>query len=70
MAEEIVEEYRSSLSDLTFNSKPLISMLTMLAEDNAQYATEIVQVIEAHIQKVYLFTIHLLGNFSDEVKCL
>ena len=55
MAEEAVEEYKSSLSDLTFNSKPLINMLTMLAEDNAQYAKKIVQVIEAHLQKVSFY---------------
>ena len=52
MAEEAVEEYRSSLEDLTFNSKPLINMLTMLAEENAQHAFQIVQVIENRIAKV------------------
>lgn len=51
-AEEVVEEYRSSLTDLTINSKPLISMLTMLAEDHSQYAQHIVQLIEQHLQKV------------------
>ncbi|CAE1234846.1 PCF11 [Acanthosepion pharaonis] len=51
-AEEVVEEYRSSLADLTINSKPLISMLTMLAEDHSQYAQHIVQLIEQHLQKV------------------
>ncbi|XP_064636010.1 uncharacterized protein LOC135493085 [Lineus longissimus] len=51
MADEAVEEYKSSLSDLTFNSKPLINMLTMLADDSRQHAAQIVQVIEAHIQK-------------------
>ncbi|XP_067663698.1 uncharacterized protein [Haliotis asinina] len=52
MAEDIVESYRSSLQDLTFNSKPLINMLTMLAEDHEQYAPQIVQVIEQHIEQV------------------
>ncbi|XP_013419945.1 pre-mRNA cleavage complex 2 protein Pcf11 isoform X2 [Lingula anatina] len=52
MATEAVEEYRSSLADLNCNSKPLINMLTMLAEDHKQYAPQIVQVIEAHLQKV------------------
>lgn len=55
-AEEVVEEYRSSLADLTINSKPLISMLTMLAEDHSQYAQHIVQLIEQHLQKVLLYT--------------
>jgi len=52
MAEEAVDDFRSSLADLTFNSKPLINMLTMLAEENAQYAEQIVRVIEEHIVQV------------------
>ena len=53
MAEEAVEDYKSSLSDLTFNSKPLINMLTMLAEENTQYAANIAHVIEERLLKVF-----------------
>lgn len=53
LAEEVVGEYRKALVDLNVNSKPLISMLTMLADDHEQHAPEIVKVIEAHINKVY-----------------
>jgi len=52
MADEAVDDFRSSLADLTFNSKPLINMLTMLAEENAQHAEQIVGVIEEHIKQV------------------
>ncbi|XP_054706727.1 uncharacterized protein LOC129216537 [Uloborus diversus] len=52
MAEAVVEEYRSSLSELSFNSKPHINMLTMLAEDNVQHADQIVETIVAHINAV------------------
>ena len=52
MANEAAEDFKSSLGDLTFNSKPLINMLTMLAEENVQFAEEIVNVIEEHIHKV------------------
>ena len=52
MADDPVDDFRSSLADLTFNSKPLINMLTMLAEENAQYAEQIVRVIEEHIRQV------------------
>lgn len=52
MDEAVCEEYKASLQDLTFNSKPLINMLTMLAEDNSPYAAQVVRVIEAHLQKV------------------
>lgn len=51
-AKEIEEEYTSSLSDLTINSKPLINMLTMLADDNVEHASAIVHAVEKHLQKV------------------
>ncbi|XP_063698350.1 uncharacterized protein LOC134829266 [Culicoides brevitarsis] len=51
-AQEVSAEYLSSLTDLTVNSKPLISMLTMLAEENIEYASVIVDTIERHIVTV------------------
>ncbi|XP_043927937.1 pre-mRNA cleavage complex 2 protein Pcf11 [Protopterus annectens] len=44
-------EYQSSLEDLTFNSKPHINMLTILAEENLQFYKDIVSLIEAQIAK-------------------
>ena len=52
--EIIGEEYASSLADLTVNSKPLINMLTMLAEENVDSAAVIVKVIEKHLAQVYI----------------
>ena len=52
---EIVEEYTSSLRELTTNSKPHINMLTILAEDYIEYASAIVEAVEAHLQKVNIF---------------
>ncbi|KAF2885051.1 hypothetical protein ILUMI_21106 [Ignelater luminosus] len=49
---EIKEEYTSSLADLTFNSKPLISVLTMLAEEYIAQAKDIVEAIETHLSRV------------------
>lgn len=49
---EIEEEYLSSLMDLNVNSKPLINMLTMLAEDNLEYGHVIVKAVEKHLAKV------------------
>ena len=60
MEEEVIQEYCSSLEELTANSKPLINMLTMLAEDNEKYAPEIVKVIETHLQQVYLILFMIL----------
>lgn len=49
---EVSEAYMSSLTDLTVNSKPLITMLTMLADENIEYAAVIVDTIEKHIIEV------------------
>ncbi|KAM3934511.1 pre-mRNA cleavage complex 2 protein Pcf11 isoform 2-T2 [Leptodactylus fuscus] len=50
--EDACRDYQSSLEDLTFNSKPHINMLTILAEENVQFARDIVTLIEAQIAKV------------------
>jgi pre-mRNA cleavage complex 2 protein Pcf11 len=52
IAEEVAEEYASSLSELTVNSKRLINLLTMLADENIMHAPIIVQAVEKHLQKV------------------
>lgn len=51
--EEIENEYLSSLVDLNVNSKPLINMLTMLADDNIDNAHVIVRAVEKHLAKVF-----------------
>lgn len=51
----IREEYMSSLADLEQNSKPMIDMLTMLAEDHRQHAQIIVDAIKQRISQVLLF---------------
>ncbi|KAM3958336.1 uncharacterized protein ACR2FA_007662 [Aphomia sociella] len=53
MSKEIAEEYASSLADLTVNSKPLINMLTILAEENIEHAGVIVETVEKHLEKVH-----------------
>lgn len=52
MSKEVAEEYASSLADLTVNSKPLINMLTILAEENIDHAGVIVETVEKHLEKV------------------
>lgn len=49
MGEDIVAKYSSQLADLKINSKPLINLLTMMAEDFLRHAPAIVQVIEKHL---------------------
>lgn len=63
-ASEIEKEYLSSLSDLNVNSKPLINMLTILAEENIEHGQVIVNAIEKHINKVTnIFFIYLQKFF-------
>ncbi|XP_035773980.1 uncharacterized protein LOC118456936 isoform X2 [Anopheles albimanus] len=51
-SQEIEKEYLSSLADLNVNSKPLINMLTILAEENVEYAPVIVKSVENHLAQV------------------
>ena len=51
---EVAEEYLSSLVDLNVNSKPLINMLTILAEENIEHGQVIVDAVEQHISKVLI----------------
>ena len=54
-SEEIASEYSSSLADLNVNSKPLINMLTILADENLDHAHVIVKTIETHLAKVKIY---------------
>ncbi|KRF79499.1 uncharacterized protein Dvir_GJ21559, isoform C [Drosophila virilis] len=71
-ARRIGEEYLSSLTDLNCNSKPLINMLTMLAEENINYAHVIVRVVEYHISQVppefKLPILYLIDSIIKNVK--
>lgn len=54
--DSVLEEYRSSLAELTFNSKPLINMLTVLAEENFGHSADIVRIIENQLYQVCFAT--------------
>lgn len=67
--EDACREYQSSLEDLTFNSKPHINMLTILAEENLNFAKDIVAIIEAQISKVFII-IALLHFQTIDAVCM
>ncbi|KAM7217765.1 hypothetical protein V8F06_006899 [Rhypophila decipiens] len=52
MADEVAEDYRQALEDLSINSRLEISTLTNIARENADFGHAIADVLEKHIKKV------------------
>ena len=52
---EVLENYVTEIKELTFNSKLIINNLTIIAEENKQVASEIVNIIENRLQTVRFF---------------
>lgn len=49
-AAEVASSYRAELEELTFNSKPIINSLTMIAEELLPHAGVIVEVVDSKIR--------------------
>lgn len=65
------DDYYSSLQALTFNSRPIIESHTTLAQENTQFASDIVNAIEKRIEKAIpsqkLFCLYLLDSISKNI---
>ena len=51
-SDEVAEDYKNSLEDLTLNSRYEISNLTIIAKENMDHALAISRVLENHIKTV------------------
>lgn len=61
--DEVAEDYKSSLEDLTVNSRYEISNLTLIAKENIHAAQAIAKVLEDHIKQVS-WTTHVGRHFT------
>ena len=52
LSDEVAEDYKNSLEDLTMNSRYEISNLTVIAKENTEHAMQISRVLENHIRNV------------------
>lgn len=51
-SDELAEDYKASLEDLSFNSRYEISNLTVIARENIHAAQAIARTLEQHIHSV------------------
>ena len=51
-SDQVVEDYKSSLMDLTQNNKHEINLLTVIASEYIGKAVELSRVLETHIRNV------------------
>ncbi|CAH1757384.1 7741_t:CDS:2 [Entrophospora sp. SA101] len=69
--ESVYQDYLASLQDLTFNSKPIITNLTIIAQENIPAAKAIVKAIEKQIHSCppehKLPVLYLLDSISKNV---
>lgn len=67
----IGDDFYESLSDLTFNSRPIISSLTEIAQENVNAAQFITSAVEKRIEKATpnqkLFAFYLLDSISKNI---
>lgn len=61
VSDEVAEDYKNSLEDLTTNDRFQISNLTVIAKENTEHAMAISRVLENHIRSVGVFLLSSSG---------
>jgi pre-mRNA cleavage complex 2 protein Pcf11 len=56
-SDEVAEDFRLALEDLTMNSRYEISNLTVIAKENTENALAISEVLKEHIKRVGVYFI-------------
>lgn len=60
VSDEVAEDFKLALEDLTMNSRYEISNLTVIAKENTEHALAISEALKDHIKKVGQF--HILAQ--------
>jgi pre-mRNA cleavage complex 2 protein Pcf11 len=62
-SDEVAEDYRKALEDLTMNSRYEISNLTVIAKENTEHALAISEALKNHIKRVRIISHYLIASF-------
>jgi hypothetical protein len=68
-SDDLVEDYKISLEDLTTNDRFQINNLTVIARENTEHAMAISRVLENHIGQVGLSISHLATGHVPDGHC-
>jgi pre-mRNA cleavage complex 2 protein Pcf11 len=62
-SDEVAEDYRKALEDLTMNSRYEISNLTVIAKENTEHALAISEALKNHIKRVRIKSHYFIFAF-------
>lgn len=65
VSDEVAEDFKLALEDLTMNSRYEISNLTVIAKENTEHALAISEALKDHIKKVGLSYFGIPAHFYE-----
>jgi hypothetical protein len=69
-SDEVAEDYRKALEDLTMNSRYEINNLTVIAKENTEHALAISEALKNHIKRVRIISFFVVLSSLDRPSCL